>query len=310
MKNPKTKMTAWKLGALLITSSLCISTLGISYSYFGESLMGKASMSVAKMNIEGEETGKIEYDYENKILKVIFDLKNTGEIPVKIYIKSAEATYNSFSDESEKRVFMEYEDKIFDDALLEPDEMEKEFTLEFINVHVEDNEYGYFETEIEVEYVNSETESWKDTLKIEAVDENRRMQAERYLEYLTSLEAQSVQPTPGAPSEPAPEVPAPEAPVQASPEVPSEPAPEAPVQPSPEVPAPEAPVQPPPEVPAPEAPVQPSPEVPSEPAPEAPVQSPPEVPSEPAPEAPAEPKSEAPAESSAQEQNDSEVVIS
>ena len=86
MKNPKTKMTAWKLGALLITSSLCISTLGISYSYFGESLMGKASMSLAKMNIEGEETGKIEYDYENKILKVIFDLKNTGEIPVKIYI--------------------------------------------------------------------------------------------------------------------------------------------------------------------------------------------------------------------------------
>ena len=224
MKNSKTKMTAWKLGALLITSSLCISTLGISYSYFGESLTGKASVSAAEMSVVIEESGIIEYDYDKKVIKVIFDLKNTGDLPVKLYIKNAEAVYKSFSDSSDPRVFMEYEDKMFDDILLEPDEMEKEFILEFINVNLEENEYGYFETEIEVEYVNSETESWKDTLKIEAVDENRRMQAERYLEYITSLETK---PAPEAPVQPAPEVP-----VQPAPEVPSEPASEAPSEPA------------------------------------------------------------------------------
>lgn len=66
MKNPKTGRTAWKLGALLVTSSLCISTLGISYSYFGESLESKAVLTVAEMDVVSDESGKIEYDYDQE----------------------------------------------------------------------------------------------------------------------------------------------------------------------------------------------------------------------------------------------------
>lgn len=193
MKNPKTGRTAWKLGALLVTSSLCISTLGISYSYFGESLESKAVLTVAEMDVVSDESGKIEYDYDQKVLKVTFYLKNTGDLPVKLSIKDAKALYNSFSDSSQQRIFMEYDDEIFEDIILEPDEMEQEFTMEFKNVHVEAEEYGYFETEIELEYAYSETESWKDAVEIEAVDENRQLQAERYLAYLTALEAQAEQ---------------------------------------------------------------------------------------------------------------------
>ena len=219
MKNPKSGRTAWKLGALLVTSSLCISTLGISYSYFGESLEGKAVLTVAEMNVESDESGKIEYDYDQKVLKVTFYLKNTGDLPVKLSIKDAKALYNSFSDSSQQRIFMEYDDEIFEDIILEPDEMEQEFTMEFKNVHVEAEEYGYFETEIELEYAYSETESWKDAVEIEAVDENRQLQAERYLAYLTALEAQAA----------AQQI-QPEIPVQPIPEVPSEPVPEEPAQ--------------------------------------------------------------------------------
>ena len=222
MKNPKTGRTAWKLGALLVTSSLCISTLGISYSYFGESLEGKAVLTVAEMNVESDESGKIEYDYDQKVLKVTFYLKNTGDLPVKLSIKDAKALYNSFSDSSQQRIFMEYDDEIFEDIILEPDEMEQEFTMEFKNVHVEAEEYGYFETEIELEYAYSETESWKDSIEIEAVDENRQLQAERYLAYLTALEAQAAQ---AAAQQIQPEIP-----VQPIPEVPSEPVPEEPAQ--------------------------------------------------------------------------------
>lgn len=222
MKNPKSGRTAWKLGALLVTSSLCISTLGISYSYFGESLEGKAVLTVAEMNVESDESGKIEYDYDQKVLKVTFYLKNTGDLPVKLSIKDAKALYNSFSDSSQQRIFMEYDDEIFEDIILEPDEMEQEFTMEFKNVHVEAEEYGYFETEIELEYAYSETESWKDAVEIEAVDENRQLQAERYLAYLTALEAQAAQ---AAAQQIQPEIP-----VQPIPEVPSEPVPEEPAQ--------------------------------------------------------------------------------
>ena len=222
MKNPKSGRTAWKLGALLVTSSLCISTLGISYSYFGESLEGKAVLTVAEMNVESDESGKIEYDYDQKVLKVTFYLKNTGDLPVKLSIKDAKALYNSFSDSSQQRIFMEYDDEIFEDIILEPDEMEQEFTMEFKNVHVEAEEYGYFETEIELEYAYSETESWKDSIEIEAVDENRQLQAERYLAYLTALEAQAAQ---AAAQQIQPEIP-----VQPIPEVPSEPVPEEPAQ--------------------------------------------------------------------------------
>ena len=193
MKNPKSGRTAWKLGALLVTSSLCISTLGISYSYFGESLESKAVLTVAEMDVVSDESGKIEYDYDQKVLKVTFYLKNKGDLPVKLSIKDAKALYNSFSDSSQQRVFMEYDDEIFEDLILEPDEMEQEFTMEFKNVYVEAEEYGYFETEIELEYSYSETESWKDVIEIEAVDENRQLQAERYLAYLTALEAQAAQ---------------------------------------------------------------------------------------------------------------------
>ena len=220
MKNPKTGRTAWKLGALLVTSSLCISTLGISYSYFGESLESKAVLTVAEMDVVSDESGKIEYDYDQKVLKVTFYLKNTGDLPVKLSIKDAKALYNSFSDSSQQRIFMEYDDEIFEDIILEPDEMEQEFTMEFKNVHVEAEEYGYFETEIELEYAYSETESWKDAVEIEAVDENRQLQAERYLAYLTALEAQAA----------AQQI-QPEIPVQPIPEVPSEPVPEEPAQP-------------------------------------------------------------------------------
>ena len=219
MKNPKTGRTAWKLGALLVTSSLCISTLGISYSYFGESLESKAVLTVAEMDVVSDESGKIEYDYDQKVLKVTFYLKNTGDLPVKLSIKDAKALYNSFSDSSQQRIFMEYDDEIFEDIILEPDEMEQEFTMEFKNVHVEAEEYGYFETEIELEYAYSETESWKDAVEIEAVDENRQLQAERYLAYLTALEAQAA----------AQQI-QPEIPVQPIPEVPSEPVPEEPAQ--------------------------------------------------------------------------------
>ena len=212
MKNPKTGRTAWKLGALLVTSSLCISTLGISYSYFGESLESKAVLTVAEMDVVSDESGKIEYDYDQKVLKVTFYLKNTGDLPVKLSIKDAKALYNSFSDSSQQRIFMEYDDEIFEDIILEPDEMEQEFTMEFKNVHVEAEEYGYFETEIELEYAYSETESWKDAVEIEAVDENRQLQAERYLAYLTALEAQAAQAAaqriqPEIPVQPIPEVP-------------------------------------------------------------------------------------------------------
>ena len=219
MKNPKTGRTAWKFGALLVTSSLCISTLGISYSYFGESLESKAVLTVAEMDVVSDESGKIEYDYDQKVLKVTFYLKNTGDLPVKLSIKDAKALYNSFSDSSQQRIFMEYDDEIFEDIILEPDEMEQEFTMEFKNVHVEAEEYGYFETEIELEYAYSETESWKDAVEIEAVDENRQLQAERYLAYLTALEAQAA----------AQQI-QPEIPVQPIPEVPSEPVPDEPAQ--------------------------------------------------------------------------------
>ena len=222
MKNPKTGRTAWKLGALLVTSSLCISTLGISYSYFGESLESKAVLTVAEMDVVSDESGKIEYDYDQKVLKVTFYLKNTGDLPVKLSIKDAKALYNSFSDSSQQRIFMVYDDEIFEDIILEPDEMEQEFTMEFKNVHVEAEEYGYFETEIELEYAYSETESWKDAVEIEAVDENRQLQAERYLAYLTALEAQAAQ---AAAQQIQPEIP-----VQPIPEVPSEPVPEEPAQ--------------------------------------------------------------------------------
>ena len=222
MKNPKSGRTAWKLGALLVTSSLCISTLGISYSYFGESLEGKAVLTVAEMDVVSDESGKIEYDYDQKVLKVTFYLKNTGDLPVKLSIKDAKALYNSFSDSSQQRIFMEYDDEIFEDIILEPDEMEQEFTMEFKNVHVEAEEYGYFDTEIELEYAYSETESWKDAVEIEAVDENRQLQAERYLAYLTALEAQAAQ---AAAQQIQPEIP-----VQPIPEVPSEPVPEEPAQ--------------------------------------------------------------------------------
>ena len=222
MKNPKSGRTAWKLGALLVTSSLCISTLGISYSYFGESLESKAVLTVAEMDVVSDESGKIEYDYDQKVLKVTFYLKNTGDLPVKLSIKDAKALYNSFSDSSQQRIFMEYDDEIFEDIILEPDEMEQEFTMEFKNVHVEAEEYGYFETEIELEYAYSETESWKDAVEIEAVDENRQLQAERYLAYLTALEAQAAQ---AAAQQIQPEIP-----VQPIPEVPSEPVPEEPAQ--------------------------------------------------------------------------------
>ena len=141
MKNPKSGRTAWKLGALLVTSSLCISTLGISYSYFGESLESKAVLTVAEMDVVSDESGKIEYDYDQKVLKVTFYLKNTGDLPVKLSIKDAKALYNSFSDSSQQRIFMEYDDEIFEDIILEPDEMEQEFTMEFKNVHVEAEEY-------------------------------------------------------------------------------------------------------------------------------------------------------------------------
>ena len=248
MKNPKSGRTAWKLGALLVTSSLCISTLGISYSYFGESLESKAVLTVAEMDVVSDESGKIEYDYDQKVLKVTFYLKNTGDLPVKLSIKDAKALYNSFSDSSQQRIFMEYDDEIFEDIILEPDEMEQEFTMEFKNVHVEAEEYGYFETEIELEYAYSETESWKDSMEIEAVDENRQLQAERYLAYLTALEAQAA-------AQPIPEVPP-----QPIPEVPSEPVPEEPAQPLPEEPA-----QPVPDIPAPV-----EPEVPAQPVPERP----------------------------------------
>ena len=140
MKNPKTGRTAWKFGALLVTSSLCISTLGISYSYFGESLESKAVLTVAEMDVVSDESGKIEYDYDQKVLKVTFYLKNTGDLPVKLSIKDAKALYNSFSDSSQQRIFMEYDDEIFEDIILEPDEMEQEFTMEFKNVHVEAEE--------------------------------------------------------------------------------------------------------------------------------------------------------------------------
>ena len=256
MKNPKTGRTAWKLGALLVTSSLCISTLGISYSYFGESLEGKAVLTVAEMDVVSDESGKIEYDYDQKVLKVTFYLKNTGDLPVKLSIKDAKALYNSFSDSSQQRIFMEYDDEIFEDIILEPDEMEQEFTMEFKNVHVEAEEYGYFETEIELEYAYSETESWKDSIEIEAVDENRQLQAERYLAYLTALEAQAaaqqiqpeipVQPVPEEPAQPIPEEPSqpvPDIPGPAEPEVPAQPVPERPSAGSetPEVSEPEAP---------------------------------------------------------------------
>ena len=242
MKNPKSGRTAWKLGALLVTSSLCISTLGISYSYFGESLEGKAVLTVAEMNVESDESGKIEYDYDQKVLKVTFYLKNTGDLPVKLSIKDAKALYNSFSDSSQQRVFMEYDDEIFEDLILEPDEMEQEFTMEFKNVHVEAEEYGYFETEIELEYAYSETESWKDSIEIEAVDENRQLQAERYLAYLTALEAQAAaqQIQPEIPSQPLPEEPAqplPEEPSQPVPDIPGPAEPEVPAQPVPEGPS-------------------------------------------------------------------------
>ena len=249
MKNPKTGRTAWKLGALLVTSSLCISTLGISYSYFGESLESKAVLTVAEMDVVSDESGKIEYDYDQKVLKVTFYLKNTGDLPVKLSIKDAKALYNSFSDSSQQRIFMEYDDEIFEDIILEPDEMEQEFTMEFKNVHVEAEEYGYFETEIELEYAYSETESWKDAVEIEAVDENRQLQAERYLAYLTALEAQAA----------AQQI-QPEIPVQPIPEVPSEPVPEEPSQPIPEEPS-----QPVPDIPGPA-----EPEVPAQPVPEGP----------------------------------------
>ena len=222
MKNPKSGRTAWKLGALLVTSSLCISTLGISYSYFGESLESKAVLTVAEMDVVSDESGKIEYDYDQKVLKVTFYLKNKGDLPVKLSIKDAKALYNSFSDSSQQRIFMEYDDEIFEDIILEPDEMEQEFTMEFKNVHVEAEEYGYFETEIELEYAYSETESWKDSIEIEAVDENRQLQAERYLAYLTALEAQAAQ---AAAQQIQPEIP-----VQPIPEVPSELVPEEPAQ--------------------------------------------------------------------------------
>ena len=249
MKNPKSGRTAWKLGALLVTSSLCISTLGISYSYFGESLESKAVLTVAEMDVVSDESGKIEYDYDQKVLKVTFYLKNKGDLPVKLSIKDAKALYNSFSDSSQQRIFMEYDDEIFEDIILEPDEMEQEFTMEFKNVHVEAEEYGYFETEIELEYAYSETESWKDSIEIEAVDENRQLQAERYLAYLTALEAQAA----------AQQI-QPEIPVQPIPEVPSEPVPEEPAQPIPEEPS-----QPVPDIPGPA-----QPEVPAQPVPEGP----------------------------------------
>ena len=252
MKNPKSGRTAWKLGALLVTSSLCISTLGISYSYFGESLESKAVLTVAEMDVVSDESGKIEYDYDQKVLKVTFYLKNTGDLPVKLSIKDAKALYNSFSDSSQQRIFMEYDDEIFEDIILEPDEMEQEFTMEFKNVHVEAEEYGYFETEIELEYAYSETESWKDSIEIEAVDENRQLQAERYLAYLTALEAQAAQ---AAAQQIQPEIP-----VQPIPEVPSEPVPEEPAQPLPEEPS-----QPVPDIPGPA-----EPEVPAQPVPEGP----------------------------------------
>lgn len=249
MKNPKAGRTAWKLGALLVTSSLCISTLGISYSYFGESLESKAVLTVAEMDVVSDESGKIEYDYDQKVLKVTFYLKNTGDLPVKLSIKDAKALYNSFSDSSQQRIFMEYDDEIFEDIILEPDEMEQELNMEFKNVYVEPEEYGYFETEIELEYAYSETESWKDAIEIEAVDENRQLQAERYLAYLTALEAQA------AAQQIMPEIPA-----QPVPEVPSEPVPEEPAQPLPEEPS-----QPVPDIPEPA-----QPEVPAQPVPEGP----------------------------------------
>lgn len=279
MKNPKTGRTAWKLGALLVTSSLCISTLGISYSYFGESLESKAVLTVAEMDVVSDESGKIEYDYDQKVLKVTFYLKNTGDLPVKLSIKDAKALYNSFSDSSQQRIFMEYDDEIFEDIILEPDEMEQEFTMEFKNVHVEAEEYGYFETEIELEYAYSETESWKDAVEIEAVDENRQLQAERYLAYLTALEAQAA----------AQQI-QPEIPVQPIPEVPSEPVPEEPAQPIPEEPS-----QPVPDIPGPA-----QPEVPAQPVPEGPSAG--EEPSQP--DEPAQTESPDSAETEAAEQSE------
>ena len=286
MKNPKSGRTAWKLGALLVTSSLCISTLGISYSYFGESLESKAVLTVAEMDVVSDESGKIEYDYDQKVLKVTFYLKNTGDLPVKLSIKDAKALYNSFSDSSQQRIFMEYDDEIFEDIILEPDEMEQEFTMEFKNVHVEAEEYGYFETEIELEYAYSETESWKDSIEIEAVDENRQLQAERYLAYLTALEAQAA----------AQQI-QPEIPVQPIPEVPSEPVPEEPAQPLPEEPA-----QPVPDIPAPV-----EPEVPAQPVPEGPSAGS-ETPEVSEPEAPAPEAVTEPAEAPKVEESPAEAV--
>ena len=282
MKNPKSGRTAWKLGALLVTSSLCISTLGISYSYFGESLESKAVLTVAEMDVVSDESGKIEYDYDQKVLKVTFYLKNTGDLPVKLSIKDAKALYNSFSDSSQQRIFMEYDDEIFEDIILEPDEMEQEFTMEFKNVHVEAEEYGYFETEIELEYAYSETESWKDSMEIEAVDENRQLQAERYLAYLTALEAQAAaqQIQPEIPSQPLPEEPAqplPEEPPQPVPDIPAPVEPEEPPQPVPEGPSAgsETPEVPEPEAPAPEAVTEPAeaPKVEESPAEAAPAEA-------------------------------------
>lgn len=281
MKNPKSGRTAWKLGALLVTSSLCISTLGISYSYFGESLESKAVLTVAEMDVVSDESGKIEYDYDQKVLKVTFYLKNTGDLPVKLSIKDAKALYNSFSDSSQQRIFMEYDDEIFEDIILEPDEMEQEFTMEFKNVHVEAEEYGYFETEIELEYAYSETESWKDSMEIEAVDENRQLQAERYLAYLTALEAQAAaQPIPEVPSQPIPEVPSepvPEEPAQPVPDIPAPVEPEVPAQPVPEGPSAgsETPEVSEPEAPAPEAVTEPAeaPKVEESPAEAAPAEA-------------------------------------
>jgi len=212
MRKTKKRIIARKMGVIIITTALSISTLGISYSYFGDYLISDADVSVAKMNIESVETGKIEYDYSQKKLNVIFELRNTGDVPVKLYVKEAQATMNRFfmegievaneSDTDEEKTFSSVNIEAFDGEELEVGDEAKEFTLEFTDIYVEDFENVYFETKIEIDFVYSEAESWKGSLVIEASDENRQLQAERYLAYMESKEAEVVQPEEPAVIEP------------------------------------------------------------------------------------------------------------
>ncbi|MGB5824342.1 MAG: hypothetical protein WBH44_09685 [Proteocatella sp.] len=224
MKKTKNKKVAKNIGAILISSTLCISTLGISYAYFGEYIISDVNVTTAQMSIENVESGKIEYDYSQKKLIIIFELQNTGDVPVKLYIKDAEATMNrffmegmgagadyaDFSGDDGERSFREVDTESFDGQELEASTEIKEFVLEFTDVDVEDYENAYFETEIELEYVYLEAESWKGTVEIEATDENRQLQAQRFLEYMESKDSETVQ-SGGEAEATAPEATAPDA---------------------------------------------------------------------------------------------------